>query len=76
MQEDSDVEIGAEPSNINRMGVHNLFVFSSQRICNAKLNAVRTGRHSGQRERLATRASRTRRQKKCQSPPHEHAVPG
>ena len=64
MQEDSAIEIGAEPSNINLMGVNILYAFNSQRICSAKLYALRSGRHGGQRERLAIRASRTRRQQK------------
>ena len=75
MQEDSAVNIGVDPSNIKSMGVYILFDFNSQRMWSAKPYTLRTGRHGGQRERLATRASHTRRRKR-QSPPHEHAVPG
>ena len=63
MQEDSAVNIGAEPLNINLRGVHIMPTFNSQRICSAKLYELRTGRHGGQHEQRLTRPSRDPRPK-------------
>ena len=58
MQEDSGVDSGTEPSNTNQTGSHITYDRCFQRSCSAKLYALRTGRHGGQRERRLTRPSR------------------
>ena len=51
MQEDSAVECSTEPSNINYIGSYIPSAWHLQRICSAKLQVLRKGRHGGQREK-------------------------
>ena len=51
MQEDSAVECSTEPSNINYIGSYIPSAWNLQRICSAKLQVLRKGRHGGQREK-------------------------
>ena len=51
MQEDSAVECSTEPSNINYIGSYMPSAWHLQRICSAKLQVLRKGRHGGQREK-------------------------
>ena len=58
MQEDTDVGIALTHANSNQMGSHITSDCCVQRPCNAKLYALRTGRHGGQREQRLSRPSR------------------
>ena len=58
MQEDPAVVIALVPARSNQMGLHITSDCCAQRSCSAKLYALRTGRHGGQRERRLTRPSR------------------
>ena len=57
MQEEHAVDISAERSNIIWIDVHIVSTLHDQRICSAKLYALRTGRDGGQREQRLTRPS-------------------
>ena len=57
MQEHTAAESSAEPRNINQMGSHIPSALHPQRICSAKLYALRTARHGAQREHLPKRPS-------------------
>ena len=59
MQEDPDVEISLTHASSNHMGSHITSNCCVQRPCNAKLYALRTGRHGGQREQRLSRPSRS-----------------
>ena len=63
MQEEHAVDISAERSNIIWIDVHIVSTLHDQRICSAKLYALRTGRDGGQREQRLTRPSRDPRPK-------------
>ena len=51
MQEDSDVESNAEPSNISHADAYIPYALHARRICSEKLYLLRTSRHGGQREK-------------------------
>ena len=55
MQEDPAVGIALVPANSNQMGSHITFDCCVQRSRSAKLYALRTGRHGGQREQRPAR---------------------
>ena len=55
MQEDPAVEIALVPASSNPMGSHITCDCCVQRSCSAKLYALRTGRHGGQREQRPAR---------------------
>ena len=57
MQEHTAAESSAEPRNINQVGSHIPSALHPQRICSAKLYALRTARHGAQREHLPKRPS-------------------
>ena len=57
MQEDSDVESNAEPSNISHTDSYISYASHNRRICSAKLYVLRTGRHGGQRQQRLSRPS-------------------
>ena len=57
MQEHTAAESSAEPRNINQVGSHIPPALHPQRICSAKLYALRTARHGAQREHLPKRPS-------------------
>ena len=57
MQEDPAVGIALVPASSNQMGSHITYDRCVQRSCSAKLYALRTGRHGGQREQRLTRPS-------------------
>ena len=60
MQEDPAVEIELVPANSNEMGLHITSNCCVQCPCSAKLYALRTGRHGGQREQRLSRSSLTK----------------
>ena len=55
MQEDPAVGIALVPASSNQMGSHITSDCCVQRPCSAKLYALRTGRHGGQREQRPAR---------------------
>ena len=57
MQEDPAVGIALVPASSNPMGSHITYDCCVQRSCSAKLYALRTGRHGGQREQRLSRPS-------------------
>ena len=57
MQEDPAVGIALVPASSNQMGSHIISDRCVQRSCSAKLYALRTGLHGGQREQHLTRPS-------------------
>ena len=57
MQEDPAVVIAQVPASSNQMVLHIAFDCCIQRSCSAKLYALRTGRHGGQREQRLSRPS-------------------
>ena len=57
MQEDPAVGIALVPASSNPMGSHITSDCCVQRPCSAKLYALRTGRHGGQREQRLSRPS-------------------
>ena len=63
MQEDPAVVIALVHANSNPMGSYITSDCCVQRSCSAKLYALRTGRHGGQREQRLTRPSRDPRPK-------------
>ena len=60
MQEDPAVRIALVPANSNQMGSHITSDCCVQRSRSAKLYALRTGRHGGQREQRLSRPSLTK----------------
>ena len=60
MQEDPAIVMGLLPASSNQMGSHITFDCCVQRPCSAKLYALRTGRHGGQREQRLSRPSLTK----------------
>ena len=60
MQEDPAVGIALVPASSNPMGSHITYDCRVQRSCSAKLYALRTGRHGGQREQRLSRPSLTK----------------
>ena len=67
MQEDPAVEIALVPASSNPMGSHITCDCCVQRSCSAKLYALRTGCHSGQREQRLSRPSHDPLKKNRQS---------
>ena len=57
MQEDPAVVIAQVPASSNQMVSHIASDCCIQRSCSAKLYALRTGRHGGQREQRLSRPS-------------------
>ena len=57
MQEDPTVRIALTHASSNQMGSHITSDCCVQRPCSAKLYALRTGRHGGQREQRLSRPS-------------------
>jgi len=59
MQEDPAIRIALTHASSNQMGSHITSDCCVQRSCSAKLYALRTGRHGGQREQRLSRPSRS-----------------
>ncbi len=57
MQDDPAVGTALVPANSNQMGSHITSDCCVQRSCSAKLYALRSGRHGGQREQRLSRPS-------------------
>ena len=66
MQEDSVVVIALVPAISNPMGFHITSNWCVQRSCSAKLYALRTGRHGGQRANSAQPAISLRSHKQAE----------